>query len=97
MKTAKIKLSDSQKRKVNRALENHERLKNSYFWTSSGNAADRRARERKYSFSVSFINAGNRYEYTSAVTISTMNVYYYGKFLLNGEKKNVRLFKTLIT
>lgn len=81
---------------IEQALENHERLKSSYFWTDLGNASARRNQEKKYNFSVSVEHEGDIYEYTSSVRISTKNFYYHGRFTKNGKRGDVRLFKKLL-
>ena len=92
----KTKLTKSQKDKVQTAIENHERFRNSYVWNSPGAASARRSYERKNSFAVQFVNAGVRYSYTSDVSCSCKNIYYTGTFMVDGEKKTVRVFKNLL-
>jgi len=96
-----MRLSKSQKGKVQRSLENHDFHKNCYFWSGERygrippkDVRDTIAEER--SFTLEFTNAGRRYQYTSRVSITRANYYYYGEFTLDGEKENVRLFRNLL-
>ena len=91
-----MRLSKSQKAKVRRALEQHEKHKNSYFWTPYGNAANRRETERRNNWSISFKHAGNTYAYQSSVSCSCKNYYYSGMFTVDGEKLTVRAFSKLL-
>jgi hypothetical protein len=79
-----------------RALDNHEYLKNSYFWSDNGNGAARSARERELNFVVEVEVDGHAYTYTSSVTISRQNFYYKGRFSKDGVKGDVRTFKKLL-
>ena len=92
----KVKLSPAQRRKVELALANHARFQNCYNWRSVGPASTRRKMEKECTFAVSFTNDGNQYRYESDVSVSCSNVYYNASFYKNGERKNVRLFKTLV-
>ncbi len=89
-------LSRSQTKKVQRAIDQHERHKGAYFWTPFGNAAGRRATERKNTWSVTFIHAGIEYSYQSDVRCSARNYYYKGRFFVNGETRTVRAFRDLL-
>ena len=80
-------------RRIERAIEHHEKFAKSYFWTPPGGAAARREMESRESFAVFFPIGGDRFAYSSEVTCSCKNVYYTGEFYFNGEKKNVRVFK----
>jgi hypothetical protein len=90
------RLTKSQRSKVERAIHQHERHRNSWFWKPPFLAQRRREREISDSWDVSFKLAGNRYEYKSLVKCSAKNYYYTGSFFLNGEKRTVRLFKSLL-
>ena len=91
-----MKLSKSQEAKVRKAIDQHEKHKNSYFWKPFGNAANRRYTERKNNWSISFKHAGIDYSYQSDVTCSAKNYYYLGLFTVNGEKRDVRAFSKLL-
>ena len=89
-------LTDEQRSDVKRALDNHDDLKSSYFWSNMGNASDRRRREKKLNFGVTVDYQGDVYKYTSNVRISTKNFYYNGTFRKNDKKGDVRIFKKLL-
>ena len=89
-------MTDNDKAQVQKALDNHDRLKSSYFWTPAGNASSRRYDEKRYSFSVQVAHGGSVYEYDSRVQCSAKNFYYQGAFYKDGVKGSVRLFKKLI-
>lgn len=81
---------------IQRALDNHETLRNSYFWTDNGNGQQRSRQERKLNFTVEVEVDGHAYTYTSSVTISRQNFYYKGRFSRDGVKGDVRTFKKLL-
>ena len=81
---------------IQRALDNHETLRNSYFWTDNGNGPQRSRLERKLNFTVEVEVDGHAYKYTSQVSISRQNFYYTGRFSKDGIKGNVRTFKKLL-
>jgi hypothetical protein len=82
---------------IERALDNHESLKNTWFWNDNGNAKARVRRENKLNFLVEVTDGnGDVYEYCSTVSISRKNFYYKGAFSKNGKKGDVRLFKKLL-
>ena len=91
-----MKLSKSQRSKITQAIAQHESHEPSFFWTPYGNAAYRRATERKNTWSVSFTHAGQTYQYDSDVTCSARNYYYRGTFTVDGERRNVRAFRRLL-
>jgi hypothetical protein len=80
---------------VQQALDNHEKLQSSYFWTPRGNASSRRNDEKRHNFRVKVTHNGDIYEYQSHVRVSVKNFYYTGTFRKNGKKGDVRLFKGL--
>ena len=90
-------LTAKQREGVERALDNHEKLKGSYFWKNLGNASSRRNDEKKYNFGVKVGYKGDEYTYDSNVRVSTRNFYYTGTFRKNDKKGDVRIFKKLLT
>jgi hypothetical protein len=85
------------------AIENclafHEKYKNSYFWTSSGNAAQRRRDEKRFAelnppFDI--VTKNETIQVRPELDISCKNIYYCLSIWVNGEKKNVRIIKGLI-
>ena len=81
---------------IQRALDNHETLRKSYFWTDNGNGPQRSRLERKLNFTVEVEVDGHAYKYTSQVSISRQNFYYTGRFSKDGGKGDVRTFKKLL-
>ena len=92
-----MRLSISQKDKINRAVKQHTEHKRSYFWTPFGCAATRQRTEQDNTWSVRFKHDGVIYEYCSEVSCSRNNYIYRAGFYRDGEKKDVRLFKELLT
>ena len=89
-------LTAKQREGVERALDNHEKLKSSYFWTPGGNASSRRNDEKRYNFGVKVEHKGDVYTYNSNVRVSVKNFYYTGSFHKNDKKGDVRIFKKLL-
>jgi len=81
---------------VKRAIDIHDYLKKSYFWTPASNASGRRYDERKYTLKVEVVDGDDTYVYSSHVRCSTKNFYYTGVFSKNGKQGDVRLFKRLL-
>jgi len=89
-------LSEGQRDKVERALEQHLSFSKAYFWTPPSSASGRRWMERKNDWGVSFRHEGVRYAYACSVRCSVRNVYYSGQFEADGKRVTVRAFKRLI-
>ena len=89
-------ISKGQRDKVERALEQHEAYRKSYFWPSRGNRRQRDRWEEANTWSVGFTHEGVRYSYRSLLRCSAKSVYYRGIFQVNGERGNVRKFKKLV-
>ena len=49
-------MTDTQTAAINRALDNHDHLKKSYFWSPASNASGRRYDEKRYSFKVEVVH-----------------------------------------
>ena len=90
------KLSDGQRAKVVQAIEQHESLSNSWFWTPRGNRKQRDRWEDQNNWSVGFTHEGVRYAYSSTLRCSAKAVYYRGYFEVDGERRTVRAFKQLV-
>ena len=90
-----MKLSKSQRAKVNAALANHDRFRGVYHWRPEGSASGRRILEKRGSMNVSFTAHGHKYEYDAVVSCSCSHTEYHATFSVDGETKNVRLFKAL--
>ena len=82
-------------RDIRIAIDHHEQFGRAYFWNPAGNASGRRRNEERNSFSMEIVWMGDTYAYESKVTESCKHVYYTGRFWLNGERKDVRLFRRL--
>ena len=52
--------------------------------------------ERDNTFIIEFKYDGHKYMYSSTLDVSCQNVYYTGIFLIDGIRKDVRLFKKLL-
>ena len=89
-------LTAKKRKDVERALDNHEKLKGSYFWKNLGNASSRRNDEKRYNFGVKVEHKGDVYTYDSHVQVSTRNFYYTGDFRKNDKRGDVRIFKKLL-
>ena len=82
---------------VERALDNHESLQNTWFWTDNGNGKARAWKENKLNFLVEVTDGnGDVYKYCSTVSISRKNFKYRGEFTKNDKRGDVRLFKNLL-
>ena len=98
MKATKASIVDliSDALEVTKALDNHEKLRNSWFWSDNGNAQSRGYQEQRLNFTVEVEHGGDVYQYTSAVGISRKNFYYKGTFTKNGKRGDVRTFNKLL-
>lgn len=81
---------------VQGCIEHHEKHARAYFWVSPSNASARRSEERRKSFTKHAFYDGDDYTFVSTVSCSCKNYYYTGEFFVNGEKKDLRLFKSLL-
>ena len=89
-------MTDTQTAAINRALDNHDHLRNSYFWSPASNASGRRYDEKRYTFKIELVDGEDTYVYYSNVQCSVRNFYYTGSFFKNGKKGDVRIFKKLL-
>lgn len=80
---------------VEAILARHDRMKNSYFWTPPGSAADRRRMEARESIDLAFTYRGDAYSIAQDVTCSCRNVYYRLSVTRNGVRKDVRAVRAL--
>lgn len=78
---------------VSRAIKQHERFKNAYFFDPPYNASSRRQYEKFNSIKVEFAYDGHQYEYASFVSCSCKNVYYDHYFAIDEYTVNVKPFK----
>lgn len=79
-------------------FKNHcEKYKNSFFWSSNGNADKRRKDEEKAEFpNHRFEFEEDIYEISSTANISCNNFYFSKSITKNGEKKDIRVINKII-
>jgi len=77
-------------------IKHHEKQSGAYFWRPPSTAAARRKLEADRTYARTLTIGGNVYRYESTVTCSCKNYYYRGEFTINGEKRDVRLWKKLL-
>ena len=78
-------------------LNRHEDMKNAYFMRPPSSAAERRQMERREQLQFKFTLNGRTYEFEQHVSCTCKNVYYYKTILIDGESKNIRALKKLLT
>jgi len=74
------------------AISHHKKMSNCFFYSPPENASNRRYYEKRNSMIVEIGIA----QYVANVECSCRNIYYKGAFYFDGQKKNVRLFKTIV-
>lgn len=72
----------------------HDRYKKCYFWTSTGNASQRRSQE--FTRGLDFTFSGIHYEITQDLSISCKNFYYNCDIRKDGKKSNITALRKLI-
>lgn len=79
-------------------IELHERMRNSFNWTSPSTAWSRRNYEQKHSMTNEFTVNELNYQVVQTTTCSCKNIYYKMKIYINGEESNkdIRLIKNLL-
>lgn len=86
---------------LDKAIQHHERMKNSYFWSSPSHAHSRRKYEADNSFRYKIEMTNGYVEIVQNVECSCANIYYemYIDLIINdvdsGEKLDVRFLKQL--
>lgn len=97
MKTYKRIKGSKLEKTLKNVIAQHERFKNSYFWTPPQNASGRRQMEKRESREpISFAYGGKKYEIKQAVDCSCKNVYYNFSVHVDDKKKDVRAIRALI-
>ena len=76
-------------------LHTHDVYKGSYMWNKTGNASSRRKEEFEYV--LSFVYRGQEVVITQSLDISCRNHYFSLKVMVDGNKKDVRFLKKIIT
>lgn len=100
MKTFKAtnKVSAQLKQRIQSVLDTHGKYKNAYFWSSAGNASQRRRNEEKFAESNPDFNIETKnglVEVSFSYSESCKNIYYSLDIRLDGEKKDIRLLKKI--
>lgn len=81
---------------ANEAIQHHETMKNSYFFTPPGNASSRRRYEERHTLEISFEFNGHLYEYSATCNCSCKYVYFQDAFYFDGNKTTVTKFENAI-
>ena len=81
---------------ISDAITHHEKMKNYYFFSPPSNSYGRRHYEDVHTMKYEFSIGEDKYCYDADCRCSCSNVYFADGFYINGEKKNVRLFKKLL-
>mgnify|MGYP000887714678 CR=1 FL=1 len=84
---------------IENCLDFHGKYRNSYFWSSRGNAAQRRRDEERFETqnpSFDIVTPAGTIRVRPSLDISCKNVYYSLEITLDGEKKNIGVLKGLI-
>lgn len=81
-------------KQLNIMIDNHDKYKSCYFWTQTGNAAQRRRQE--FTENISFIFQNKKYEWQQNLDISCKNFYWNSSIFVDGKKSNITTIKNLI-
>ena len=90
-----IKVQSTRKR-IERCIELHMKMKHAWFWNPPANAAERRSFERMRCDFFTFKNAGVKYIVDQTTKCTCQHVYYKLHVTADGKKKDVRILKKLI-
>ncbi len=83
------------KERINQLIEQHEKMRNSYFWSSPRSAYGRRNYEQQHSDSEKFEWNGKIIEVEQRTMCSIRNIYYKQVICVDGIKKNVSVLKKI--
>ena len=78
-------------------VQRHAKFKNSFFWTPPCNASGRRKMEEDNSLIFSFMLGGISYSFEQGISCSCKNVYYSSSISVNGQSKDIRVAKKLLS
>lgn len=95
---ATTKVSAQLKQRIQEVLDTHGKYKNSYFWSSAGNASQRRRNEERFADNNPDFNIETKDGLVEVVfdySESCKNIYYSLDIRLDGEKKDIRLLKKI--
>ena len=83
---------------LEKVIELHEKMKNSYFYSSPSSATSRRLYEKYNSLTTELSAKGDKIEIIQDTSCSCKNVYYSMKILINGNSsgKNISFVKKLM-
>lgn len=81
--------------KIDEAITFHEKFRNAYFFKPPSCAAKRRYYEIYNQREIEFNYNGAKYRYSGFTECSCNNVYYYGSFYMDGDRKTIRVFKKI--
>ena len=84
------------KKEIEKAIELHEKMKNSFFWSSPAGAASRRSYEKYNSNSCSFEYNNNTITVEQNTSCSCKNIYYTAVIKVNGIRKDIRALKKVL-
>ena len=94
LKSLNNKTGQKIKNQINIIIDNANQYKSCYFWTNTGNAADRRRQEFDVNFN--FIFNGKKYEIAQSLAISCKNFYFKNSVAIDGKKSNITPLKNLL-
>lgn len=84
------------KAELEKFVELNEYVKNAYFWSSNGNAANRRRREQQLTKKLQFTVNGENVNASIETRMSCRNTYVTKKVTVNGQKKDIRYIKKVL-
>jgi hypothetical protein len=93
------RLSSQAKSAIQNAIEQHDKYKRAYFWSSGGNASTRRRNESSFSRNhpaFSLIDGETTIEVLPYYSESCKNCYYSMSIKVNGSAKDIRTLKKYI-
>ena len=97
MKTYKRIKNTNAAREIVQIIDRHEKFKSAYFWTPPASARGRRQLEQDNTVDLQFAFDGKTYEIEQEIRCSCRNVYYSLRVTVDGERKNIRALKKLIS
>jgi hypothetical protein len=92
-------MNNELKNKLQNYIDMHEKYRYAYFWTSFGNASNRRNQEKRFKENYpdfSFQIKNQKIELKPYLSLSCKNVYYHFHIFINEEKKDIRVLRKLI-
>lgn len=101
MKTYNVtnRISAEAFRAISNCIQYHEKYQNSYFWSSGGNASQRRNNESRFAAGnpeFNLVDGNSTIEVRPSLRESCNNVYYSLDIKVNGKKKDIRAIKKYI-